>query len=147
MTERDQIRLDRAMREIHVRFARDGEGMMIAQMVHSSHEAVPNVLWAKVYPYWMVAEHDGEVIGCVQLCYSMPVGRMEFLSFLPNLPYRTRALGVRALLELGILTLRKSGAQAIAGTVGFEQASFKNILKAQGCTVLASGNVIAKRVA
>ena len=147
MSERDDLRLQRAMREIRVRFARDSEGMAIAQMVHCSHDAVPNVAWDKVYPYWMAAEKDGELIGCVQVCYSIPVGRMELLSFAPNLPYRTRALAVKALLNLGVLTLKKSGAQVVAGCLGFEQKSFKDILKGLGCTVLTSGNVLQKAVA
>jgi hypothetical protein len=146
-SDRNDDRLQRALREIHVRFARDSEGMVIAQMVHCSHEAVPHTTWEKVYPYWMVAEKDEEIIGCVQVCYSIPVGRMEFMSFLPNLPFRTRALAVKALLNLGALTLKKSGAQVVAGLLGFDQKVFKAHLKAEGCTVLASGNVMAKAVA
>lgn len=147
MSARDDIRLERAMREVQVRFARDGEGMAIAQMVHCSHDAVPNTTWEKVYPFWMVAEREGELIGCVQVCYSIPVGRMEFMSFVPNLPFRTRALAVKALLHLGSLTLKKSGAQVVAGCLGFEQKGFKQILKDQGCVVLTSGNVLARKVA
>lgn len=140
-------RLDRALKEIHVRFARDAEGMAIAQMVHSSHEAVPNVSWKSVYPYWAVAESEGELIGCVQVCYGLPVGRMEFLSFVPGLPYRKRALALKALLNLGSLALKNSGAGAIAGTVGFEQKPFKELLKKNGCHVAVSGNVFARAIA
>jgi hypothetical protein len=147
VSERDDIRRARAAREIHVRFARDGEAMLIAQMVHASHDAVPNVTWTNVYPYWMAAEHEGEVVGCVQLCYSIPIGRMEFMSFLPDLPFRTRAMAVKALLNLGELTLKKTGAQVVAGTLGFDQKSFRDILKAQGATVAMSGNILTKRVA
>lgn len=143
----DTTRLERALREVQVRFARDGEAMAIAQMVHCSHDAVPNVRWDKVYPFWMVALKDGDLIGCVQVCYSQPIGRMEFLSFVADLPYRTRALAVKALLNLGTLTLRESGAQVVAGCLGFEQKSFRDILKAEGCIVLMSGNTLAKRVA
>jgi hypothetical protein len=143
----DSARIERALREVRARFARDSEGMAVAQMVHCSHEAVPNVTWGKIYPYWMVAEKDGEIVGCVQVCYSMPIGRLEFLSFAPNLPFRTRALAVKALLNLGTLALKNTGAQMVAGCVGFEQKSFKEILKAHGCRVLTSGNVLAREVA
>lgn len=146
MTERDLERLARALREVRVRYARDSEGSAIAQMVHSCHDHVPVAEWAPIYPYWLAAEHDGEMIGCVQVCYSAPVGRLEFLSFLPNLPYRTRALAVKALLGLGELTLRKTGAKAIAGCLGFEQKGFKEILKGEGCRVVMSANVMARAV-
>lgn len=139
-------RLERALSEIKVRFARDAEGMAIAQMVHCSHEAVPNVEWAKVYPYWMVAEKNGDLIGCIQVCYSIPVGRLEFMSFVPGLPYRTRALAVKALLNLGTLTLKKTGARVVAGCVGFEDKSFKEILKREGCTVFTSGNTLGRTI-
>lgn len=142
MTER----LDRALKEIRVRFARDSEGMAIAQMVHASHAGVPNVPWDKVYPSWAVAEKDGEIVGCVQVCYGVPIGRLEFLSFIPNLPFRTRALGVRALLEMGELALKKMGAQVIAGTLGFDQRGFRDILKSRGCSVVMSGNILSKAI-
>lgn len=141
------LRLERALREVRVRFARDSEGMAIAQMVHGSHAAVPNAGWDQVYPYWMVATKDDEPIGCVQICYSLPIARMEFLSFVPGLPYRTRALAVKALLSLATLTLKETGAQAVAGCLGFEQRGFKEILKAEGCITLMSGNIIARAVA
>ena len=140
-------RLDRALKEVKVRFAHDGEGMAIAQLVHSSHEAVPNVTWEKVRPHWMVALKDDEIIGCVQVCYSVPIGRMEFLSFAPNLPYRTRALAVKALLNLGAITLKMAGAQAVAGCIPFADKSFKEMLKDNGCVLYHSANVLGKKVA
>lgn len=140
-------RLDRALREIRVRFARDSEAMLIAQLVHSSHEAVPKAAWDRVYPCWMVATKDGEIIGCVQVCYSVPIARLELLSFQPGLPYRTRALAVKALLNLAVLTLKDWGAHAIAGCLGFDQKPFKEILKAEGCVMLTTGNVLMKEVA
>jgi len=97
MTAHDATRIERAMREVRVRFARDSEGSCVAQMVHTSHEAVPNVGWAKIWPSWIVADRDEELIGCVQVCYGVPIGRLEFLSFIPNLAFRTRALAVRAM--------------------------------------------------
>lgn len=141
------IRLARALRDIRVRFARDAEGVMIAQMVHSNHEGVPNTTWERVYPYWMVAENFSEVVGCVQICYGLPVSRIEFLSFAPNLPFRTRALAGTALLELASKTLSGHGAHVVAGTVPFDQRGYRDILKANGCTILASGNTMARQIA
>lgn len=140
-------RIERALSEIKVRFARDAEGMAIAQMVHCSHDAVPAADWSKVYPSWILAEKDGETIGCMQVCFGLPAGRLEFLSFIPGLPFRTRALAVMALLNMGTLTLKKHGATAAAGTVDFSQKSFKQVLKNNGCVVATSGNVFMKAVA
>ena len=147
MTDSRIFRVERALREVKVRFARDSEGMAVAQMVHSSHDAVPNASWDHIYPYWIVATKDDEMIGCVQICYSLPIARMEMLSFVPDLPYRTRALSVKALLSLATIALKNTGAQAIAGCLGFEQKGFKEILKAEGCVTLMSGNILARGVA
>lgn len=146
MSEPHDIRLARALRDIHVRFARDAEGMMIAQMVHGSHEHVPHVGWEKVYPYWLLAEHQGEPVAAVQLCYSLPVGRLEFLSFIPGLSYRVRALVVRSMLSLAMATLAKTGCHSVAGCVPFDQRSYRDILKANGCEVLMSGNILLHHV-
>lgn len=146
MNLRDADRLARALREVSVRYARNSEGMAIAQMVHSCHDSVPNVPWESIHPYWLAAEKDGELIGCVQVCYSAPIGRLEFLSFAPGLPYRTRALAVKSLLMLGTLTLTKVGSRAVAGCVGFDQKGFKEILKGEGCKVVMSANVLVRTI-
>lgn len=148
MTETRLMRVERALREVRVRFARDSESMVVAQMVHSSHVGVPHVDWSRgVYPHWIVAQRGDEIVGCLQICYSTPIARMEFLSFQPDLAYRTRALAVKALLSLATLTLRNSGAQVVAGCLGFDQNGFKEILKTEGCVTLMSGNIMARAVA
>jgi hypothetical protein len=148
MTETRLLRVERALREIRVHFARNSEAMAIAQMVHSSHVAVPAVDWSRgVYPHWIIASKGDEIVGCVQICYSTPIARMEFLSFVPGLSYRTRALAVKALLALAALTLKNAGAQVVAGCLGFDQKGFKEILKAEGCVTLMSGNIMARAVA
>lgn len=119
---------------------------MIAQMVHSSHDAVPNTGWERVFPYWMVAEQQGEVIAALQVCYSSPIGRLEFLSFVPNLPFRTRGLAAHALLSLGSATLAKTGCHAVAGSVPNDQQSYHDVLKANGCTILSHGSVMVREV-
>jgi len=146
MSEPSGIRLARALRDIHVRFARDAEGMMIAQMVHGSHDSVPNTGWEKVCPYWLVAEHEGEVVGTMQICYSSPIGRLEFLSFIPGLSFRIRGLVAHALLSLGSATLQKAGCHAIAGAVPVDQKQYQSVLKANGCSVLTKTEVMVRSI-
>ncbi len=147
MSALSEARLARALREVSVRFARDSEGILIAQMVHGSHDAVPTTGWERVAPYWLVATHADEAIGALQVCYSSPIGRLEFLSFVPGLPFRVRAAAVRALLTLGSATLAMAGCHVVAGCVPFDQKAYRDVLKANGCTVLSSGNVLIRDVA
>lgn len=143
----NNIRLARALRDIRVRFAHDSEGVMIAQMVHQSHDHVPTTGWERVAPYWVVGERHGEVVAALQVCYSLPVGRLEFLSFVPGLSHRVRALATRSMLSLASATLEKTGCHAVAGCVPFEQRSVRDILKANGCRILMSGNILVRDVA
>jgi hypothetical protein len=136
-------RLKRALAKVPVRFAHDGQAMQIAQMVHTCHVGIPRCEWKKIYPYWMVAEHDGEMVGCVQLCYSSPIARLEFMSFVPGLAFKTRAIAVKGMLMMAARTLKKTeGVTAVAGTLDFAQKSFRDILKDEGCRVALSGQVL-----
>lgn len=139
MSEPHAIRLARAMRHTKARFAHDAEGNTIAQMVHTCHDQIPNVSWSKVAPYWLIAEHQGEIVGCVNVCYTMPIGRLEWMSFVPGLPYKARALSVKALLDLGQQVLKQTGSTAVVGNLGFEQKSFRDILQAEGCNKMMTG--------
>lgn len=139
-----EIRLARAMRHTKARFAHDAEGNAIAQMVHTCHDQIPNVSWQKIAPYWIVAEHEGEIVGCLNVCYAVPIGRLEWMSFIPGLPYKTRALSVKALMALGQIALKQTGSSAVVGNLSFEQKSFRDILQSEGCNRMMAGVTMGK---
>ena len=35
--------------------------------------------WSKVFPYWIVAEREGEILGAIQFFLSMPTCHMDHL--------------------------------------------------------------------
>ena len=41
--------------------------------------------WAGIYPYWLVAEREDQVIGALQILHGRPAGRLEFLGLDPTL--------------------------------------------------------------
>lgn len=139
-----EARLKRAMRHTQARFAHDSEGTLIAQMVHTCHDQVPNVAWSKVAPYWLVVEHEHEPAGCLNVCYAIPVGRLEWMSFVPGLPYKVRALSVKALLTLGEDVLKRTGSLAVVGNISFEMKSFRDILEGEGCKRMMSGATMGR---
>lgn len=139
-----ETRLKRAMRHINARFAHDSEGTAIAQMVHTCHEQVPNVSWEKVTPFWLVVEHEQEPVGCLNIVYSVPIGRLEWMSFVSGLPYKVRALSVKALLALGESVLKRTGSCAAVGNISFEHKSFRDILESEGCTRMMSGATMGR---
>ena len=125
---------------IKVEIARDGS--VIKELVHGD-DALD---WSAVYPYWLLASFDDRPVGCVQVCPSSPVGRMENLATEDDIDPRLRAMVVKKLMEAGYQTLREMGAQMAMATISFDKRSFKKLLKRRGCVVVDNGNVLAKRL-
>jgi hypothetical protein len=53
--------------------------------------------WHDLEPNWLVAEHDGEIVGCIQVVPAKPIGRMEVLSINPDLSLMMRYAVTKAL--------------------------------------------------
>ena len=43
--------------------------------------------WSEIYPSWLVAEHKGMIIGCVQVLPGKPLGHIGFLAVVPKYQY------------------------------------------------------------
>jgi len=93
-----------------------------------------------------VAELEGVIIGTIQVCPSRPIGRLEFLCVLKDVPDRVRILAIKKLLVTGVETLKMNGAQLVSGLIPFELKSYKNFLKKRGAVTVSSGNLMIWRV-
>ena len=63
---------------MEIRLARDEEGIEIKNLFKNADE-LPDSDWKLVYPYWAVAVVDDEIVAALQLCMSLPIGRLEHL--------------------------------------------------------------------
>ncbi len=102
------------------------------------------LLWESISPYWLFVELDGEVSGCVQVCFSKPLARVEFLCIKESIYHRVKAIMVRDLLVAACATLKTFGAEAVMGSIPFELKNYKKMLKNHGCVVVNAGNLIMK---
>ena len=97
-----------------------------------------------MHPFWLVAERDKIIIGALQIILSCPIGWLEMLSVDPGLSHIRRARTTKALVNSGLLSLKRFGAQVAMWSVPFELKSYKKILKKRGAVVTSSGNQLAK---
>ena len=135
------------MKAIEIRLASNEDGDRIRELVKQvGFLDADNLDWRDIYPYWLVARIRGEVMGCIQVAMSKPVGYAEMLSIDQSVGHKTRALLVRELVLQANATLAKGGASMVAGLISFELKSFKRILKKHGAKVIRTGNVLAKRL-
>lgn len=129
-----------------IRMATDSEGKAIHKLVTDSGFTVTGIDWSKVAPYWLVAEMGGEIVGCVQVCLSIPIGRIEMLSIVQNASHMLRAILVKQLVTTAASTLKAAGAQMAAGMIPFDMKSYKKVLKRYGCVSIGVGNNMAQRL-
>ena len=129
---------------INIRLARNDEASQIQALLRPDNPLVDELDWSDIYPYWLVAEVDGKIVGCLQVCLGKPIGRLECLTLAPWLSSHRKGRVLQDLVFAGLATLRASGAGAASGMVSFENRVFKRWLKRHGWLVAYSGNLLVK---
>ena len=135
-------------REIKARMATDKDAPAIsalAEMDGFRFEGI-EIDWSEIWPYWIVAEHEEEVIGAVQTCPSKPIGRIELLFLDPWLSRSERAIAVRLLIDVAESLLRQQGSQLSAGTIADENPEFLTIAENRGWVNVGRGDVVMRRL-
>ena len=127
---------------IKIRIASDDDGPTIGALAWDNGFRLKGVTWDRVYPYWLVAELKGDIVGAVQISHGIPVARVETLCMSDKLSHRERAICARQILVVAMITLRSSGAQAVTSLVPFKLKSYKQLIKNRGGKVVDSGNMI-----
>ncbi len=130
---------------MNIRLATNEDGERIEELV--SGQIGAGLDWTDIYPYWLVAEKGGKVVGCLNVALSKPVGRLDLLAIDESLSPHARGKAVRGLLVQGGATLKAHGAQMVFSVVPFELKSYKRILKKHfGAVVVGQGNMIIARL-
>jgi hypothetical protein len=108
--------------KVVIRLALDETGPAIGELV-----GIPGIDWSKVFPHWLIATVDDEVIGCVQVCHARPIGYLNFLHVKKSAPFKLRAIAVRKLLLAGMASVQACGAEWVCGNVA--ETKFMDVLK------------------
>lgn len=131
-------------RNIKIRLAVNADGPIVGSIVEQENEAF-SFDWSDIYPYWLVAEHEGEIIGAIQVAYSKPMGRIETLCFREGVIGKTRAITAKKLAMHAASTLRIGGCQGAVAVIldGFE--GWKRIAARRGWKSYGNGVTFVKR--
>lgn len=130
--------------QITARIAVNEEGPYIYQLCEAmGFGGLEFLEWRDIYPHWLVAEMNGEVVGAIEVLVGKPVGRAEFLSIRQDLHHIDRARISKLLLITAMATLIQAGSQVMMGIVPFENKQFKRMLKKRGGFICSTGNMIA----
>lgn len=129
-----------------VRVSTDEDGEQIHELLKGMGFTIDGLDWSSVGSYWLVAEIDGKMVGCIQIIAGKPIGWLEMLSYDQSLGDMEKARTVKTLVEGGNGGLAMLGCTAVMGTVPFELKSYKKVLKRRGAVIVSSGNIFAKRL-
>lgn len=126
-----------------IRLASNEDADRIRELLSSKIE----LDWTDIYPYWLVAEREGKIVGCINVALSKPIGILDQLAVDSSLNSHARGKVVRALILQGLGTLKAAGASASISMIPFELKSFKRVLKKHfGSVIVNQGNIILTRV-
>lgn len=133
--------------KVEIRLAVNEAGPLISQVLADNGITLDGADWSKVFPHWLIATVGDEVIGCVQVAISKPVGYLEFLFVRPSVPFKLRAIAIRKLMIQGFATLHMAGCQYVGGVVAQKNAKFANVLGNLHFVKTFDADVYVKRLA
>ena len=108
--------------------------------------ALTDARWDDIFPHWLIATIDDDVIGCLHVVPSRPFGYLDFLCVKPGVSKSVQAVTVKKLLLTGCGQLRELGADFAVSFVEHRLKSYRNVLKNNGCLLGPSGNAVIKRL-
>lgn len=123
------------------------DGSAIAILLELSGWTIDGIDWSNIVPFWLVAEQAGEVVGCIQVALSRPIGYLEMLAVDQRLSGFARHAVVNDLLLTGLGVHMKNGATMVGGVIPFDMKGYKRVVKKRGGRVIASGNMLMMRSA
>jgi len=102
--------------------------------------------WNDIYPYWLVARKDQDVVGCAQISLGKPIGHIEMLTVDNTLHSIQRAKIAWRIVIFAMNVLKLHGSQTANSVVSFENKGVKRLLKKRGWQVADSGNLMTMRI-
>ena len=134
---------------IDVRPAVNADGIAIKNLcLGAGFNGLEAVSFAEVAPHWLVAsrKNETEIIGAIEVLLGKPIGRLELMCFNLDLNKVEKAKVFQQLMLHGMATLKAYGSSMVSGLIPHGHKTYKNIFKNRGGVVLASGNMLAKRL-
>lgn len=131
---------------VEIRLAVNAAGPAIAEVLKENGIILEHADWTNIAPCWLIATVEDDVIGCVQIVVSKPVGYMEFLFVRKSAPFKLRAIAIRKLLIQGFGTLRMAGCAYVGATVAQSNKKFLDVIAKLNSNKAFSGDLYVKRL-
>lgn len=119
---------------------------MIADVLKSNGIELPGADWSKVFPNWLIATVDDEVIGCLMALPGKPVSFFEFLYVKPTAGFKFKAIAIRKLVLQAISTAKLNGSCYAACTVDLTNKKFAGVMDGIQCVPVSTVEIRAKRL-
>ncbi len=132
---------------VKIRLAVNEAGPAIEAVLKENGIILESADWSKVFPHWLIATVDDDVIGCIQVVISKPIGYLEFLFVLPSAPFKFRAIAIRKLMTQGFETLRLAGCNYCGGVVWQTNKKFAGVIQKLNAVKMKPCDIYIKRLA
>ncbi len=99
-----------------------------------------------IFPYWLVAEIAGEIVGVLNIRISMPISTLEFLSLDQGLDQEDRRRVTLLLLDSAMAICGANGSQGVSAMVAHDKTHFADFLRKNGHLSGADGTIFFGRI-
>lgn len=125
-----------------IRWALPHEGPVVqAILLNRNVDLARQVNWLlPLGPYWLLY-CDPHPVGCINVNPGMPVGRLEWLTVIKELPKKKYAIAIRDLCYAGMASLQRTGSQAVAGYVSTHYPEWKRVIERRGLKPIEEGTL------
>ncbi len=133
--------------DIKVRLAQDNEASLVKELfdeVFYMGDWHPE--FKTVFPYWLVAEIAGEIVGTINIRLSMPISSIEMLAMRPELGKIERTRVTAMLLDCAIVICGASGSEGVSSMIPDELGSYRDYLESRDHEVGSHGCIMFGRI-
>lgn len=132
--------------KVVIRLATDETGPMIADVLKANSIELPGADWSRVFPNWLIATVDDEVMGCLMVIPGRPVSFFEFLYVKPSAGFKFKAIAIRKLILQAVSTATLNGSSYAACTVDLKNKAFAGVMDGINCIPVSTVEIRAKRL-
>jgi len=132
--------------DVKTRLAQDSEKEIVASLVSEIFQMGDWELpFESVFPYWLVAEIAGEIVGTINMRLSMPISSVEMLAIDSRLGPRERGSVASILTDSAMAICAAHGAEAVSSMIPDSMESYLKVAQRRGYVVGNHGSIIFGR--
>lgn len=127
------------------RLAQADEGPLLQRLMRQAAGPLWDWLdWSRISPGWLIAEYQGEPVGCIMVLVGAPFCRIEMLCIVPSVSKRLRSMIARELVYTALAVGQAQGSTAATAMVGWSNDQWLKIWQRRGAIPYAEGVFLVK---